>query len=317
VVAATALATSSLLFGGSLTTAAHAAPSASELTKKIETESNKLEDVTESYNKLRIELKKTTDDQKTLQASLAPTKAKLLVASAQVETIAATTYKQGRVGPVTAVISGGRDGLIDRISYLDLITRANQRDFDAFTETTATYADRQAALKTTEAKQAAQLKELDARKDKIEADIKKLRAMRTAAYGSPTESASSGAAGSAPNIAGSAGEAVDYAYAAANKPAYYGYGDEGPNTYDCSGLTMAAWKAAGKSLPHNAAAQYNATARITKSQLKPGDLVFYRSLGHVGLFVGGGMIIDASREGEPVKKRSINIMTPYGYGRVR
>jgi cell wall-associated NlpC family hydrolase len=80
---------------------------------------------------------------------------------------------------------------------------------------------------------------------------------------------------------------------------------------------MAAWNAAGKSLPHNAAAQYSATARISRSQLEPGDLVFYRSLGHVALYVGGGMIIDASREGEPVKKRTINIMTPYGYGRVK
>ena len=53
------------------------------------------------------------------------------------------------------------------------------------------------------------------------------------------------------------------------------------------------------------------------TDLAPGDLVFYRSLGHVGLYVGGGMIIDASRQGEPVKKRTINIMTPYGYGRVK
>jgi len=304
---------------GSMTTAAHAAPSASELTKKIETASNQLEDITESYNKLNIDLKKTAADQKALEASLAPAKAKMVVASGQVGTLAATTYMQGRVGPMSALLSssGGRSDLIDRMSYLDLINRANQRDIDNYATTTQTVADREAALKTTQARQAAQLKELDARKSKIEGDIKKLRQLRTAAYGSATESASSGAAGKAPNISGSAGKAVDYAYAAANKPAYYGYGDDGPNTYDCSGLTMAAWRAAGKSLPHNAADQYHATARITRSQLKPGDLVFYRSLGHVGLYVGGGMIIDASREGEPVKKRTIDIMTPYGYGRVK
>jgi len=303
---------------GSMTTAAHAAPSASELTKKIETASNQLEDITESYNKLNIDLKKTAADQKALEASLAPAKAKMVVASGQVGTLAATTYMQGRVGPMSALlsVSGGRSDLIDRMSYLDLINRANQRDIDDYATTTQTVSDREAALKTTQAKQAAQLKELDARKSKIEGDIKKLRAMREQAFGSATEKGVSGAAGAAPNIAGSAGEAVSFAYTQANKPAYYGYGDSGPNLYDCSGLTMAAWKAAGKSLPHNAADQYHATARITRSQLKPGDLVFYRSLGHVGLYVGGGMIIDASREGEPVKKRTIDIMTPYGYGRV-
>jgi len=69
-------------------------------------------------------------------------------------------------------------------------------------------------------------------------------------------------------------------------------------------------------LPHNAAAQYSATTRISRSELKPGDLVFYRSNGHVGIYVGGGQIIDASRAGQPVKKRTIDIMTPNGYGRV-
>jgi cell wall-associated NlpC family hydrolase len=303
---------------GTMTTAAHAAPSASALTKKIETASNQLEDITESFNKLRIDLNKTAADEKALQASLAPAKAKLDVATAQVGTIAATTYIQGRVGPVSALLSGtgGRDGLMDRMRFLELLARSNQHDIDDYAATTASFNDREAALKTTEARQAAQLKEMQAGKKKIEADLKKLRAMRTAAYGSATSSASSGAAGSPPAISGSAGVAVDYAYVAANKPAYYGYGEAGPSLYDCSGLTMAAWKAAGKTLPHNAAAQYSATTRITRSQLKAGDLVFYRSLGHVGLYVGGGMIIDASREGEPVKKRTIDIMVPYGYGRV-
>ena len=302
---------------GSLATAAHAAPSESELKKQIDAASNQLEDITESYNKLNIDLKKTAADQKTLAASIAPAKAKMVVAEAQVGTIAATSYMQGRVGPVNALLDGDNGGLIDRMSYLDMISRANQRDIDGYTQVTQTYNERQAALKTTQAKQAAQLKAVAARKKSIEANLTKLRAMRVTAYGSATQSASSGSAGTPPAISGKAGVAVDYAYAAANKPAYYGFGDSGPSLYDCSGLTMAAWAAAGKSLPHNAAAQYSATARVTKSELQAGDLVFYRSLGHVALYVGGGMIIDASREGEPVKKRSINIMTPYGYGRVK
>jgi peptidoglycan DL-endopeptidase CwlO len=308
----------SLALTGTMATAAHAAPSATELTKKIETMSNQLEDVTESYNKLNIELKKTAADQKALTASLGPAKAKMLLASAQVNTLATTSYMQGRVGPMAALISNdGTGSVIERMSYLEQITRANQRDIDTFTEASQTYADRQAALKTTQGKQAAQLKALDTRKKGIEADIKKLRSLRTQAYGSATEKGVSGAAGPAPAISGKAGIAVSFAYTQANKPAYYGYGDAGPNTFDCSGLTMAAWAKAGKSLPHNAADQYRATARIKKGDLEPGDLVFYRSLGHVGLYVGGGMIIDASREGEPIKKRSINIMTPYGYGRVK
>jgi len=302
---------------GSMATAAHAAPSETELKKQIETASNQLEDITESYNKLKIDLAKTSNDQKTLQASLAPAKAKLVVAEAQVNSIAATAYMQGRVGPMSAILGNQQGGLVEKMSYLEMINRANQRDIDDYTATTQNFADRQAALKTTQAKQAAQLKAMDARKKTIEANIKKLQKMRIQAYGSATETGRAGAAGTAPAISGKAGIAVDFAYEQANKPAYYGYGEDGPDRFDCSGLTKAAWAKAGKSLPHNAAAQYSATARITKSELEPGDLVFYRSLGHVGLYVGGGMIIDASREGEPIKKRSMNIMTPYGYGRVK
>jgi len=302
---------------GTMATAAHAAPSASDLKKQIDTMSNQLEDITESYNKLNIDMQKTTADEKALQASIGPAKAKLVVAQAQVDSIASAAYMQGRIGPMTAMLGTEPGGLVERLSYLDAINRANQRDIDDYTNTTATFADRQAALKTTEAKQAAQLKAMDARKKTIEANIKKLKALRVAAYGSATETGVSGAAGTPPAISGKAGIAVDFAYVQANKPAYYGYGDAGPDTFDCSGLTMAAWAKAGKSLPHNAAAQYSATARITKDELEPGDLVFYRSLGHVGLYVGGGMIIDASREGEPIKKRTMNIMPLYGYGRVK
>jgi cell wall-associated NlpC family hydrolase len=302
---------------GTMATAAHAAPSASDLKKQIETASNQLEDITESYNKLNIDLKKTTADEKALEASIGPAKAKLLVAQGQVNSIASTAYMQGRIGPVSAMLGNEPGGLVERLSYLDAINRSNQRDIDDYTNTTATFADRQAELKTAEAKQAAQLKALGARKTTIEANIKKLQKMRVQAYGSATEPGRSGAAGTPPAISGKAGIAVDFAYVQANKPAYYGYGEAGPDRFDCSGLVLAAWGKAGKSLPHNAAAQYSATARITKSELAPGDLVFYRSLGHVALYVGGGMIIDASREGEPIKKRTINIMTPYGYGRVK
>ncbi|RZU52442.1 cell wall-associated NlpC family hydrolase [Krasilnikovia cinnamomea] len=300
---------------GSGATAAHAAPSTSDINKKIEAASNQLEDVVESYNKMKISLAKTKSDEKNLAASLGPAREALKSASAQVQTIASSAYMTGTVGTVNVLLEGP-DSLMDRMSFLDQLSRSRQRDIATFTETTQTYAQRQAALKSTQDKQAAELKELTARKSKIEADLKKLYAMRRAAFGSETESGSR-YTGRIPTIPGSAGTAVKYAFNAIG--AMYHYGSDGPynSGYDCSGLTSAAWSSAGKSLPHNAAAQYSATARISRADLKPGDLVFYRSLGHVGLYVGGGQIIDASRAGVPVKKRSIDVMPPYGYGRVR
>ncbi|GID97920.1 NlpC/P60 family protein [Amorphoplanes digitatis] len=309
---ALAVAVLAIAISGTSATAAHAEPSKAELTKKIDKASDQLEDVVESYNKMKISLKKTKADEKQLIASLEPAKVALVAASAQMKSIASSAYKTGNVGTMNVMLEGS-DNLMERMSILEQISRSRSRDVQKYTETTQTFADRQTALKATQDRQAAELKELSDRKKKIEGDLKKLFAMRTAAFGSATETGSR-YTGPIPNIAGSAGKAVTFAFNAIG--VMYDYGADGPNGYDCSGLTSAAWRAAGKSLPHNAAAQYSATARISKSDLKAGDLVFYRSLGHVGIYVGGGQIIDASRAGQPVKKRSINIMTPYGYGRV-
>ncbi len=310
---ALAVAVMAIAISGSTVTAAHAAPSTSDLTKKIEKASDDLEDVVESYNEMRLNLAKTKAAEKDLAASLGPAKEALKVAEAQVGTMAASAYKTGKVGTMNVIVEGP-GSLLDRMSVLEQMSRSRQREIDTYTATTKNYNDRQAALKVTQDKQSAEMKELTARKKKIEGDLKKLYAMRTAAYGSPTEKPSR-YTGSIPSIPGSAGKAVSFAYNALG--VMYSYGADGPNGYDCSGLTSAAWRAAGKSLPHNAAAQYSATSRISRSQLQPGDLVFYRSLGHVGLYVGGGMIIDASRAGQPVKKRDMDVMPPYGYGRVR
>jgi cell wall-associated NlpC family hydrolase len=297
---------------GSTATAAHAEPSKAELTKKIDKASDQLEDVVESYNKMKLSLKKTKADEKKLAASIGPAKAALQSAGAQMSVIATSAYQTGHVGTMNVMLEGS-DQFMERMRILDVISRSRGRDIAAYTATTETYAERQAALKATQDKQSAELKELSDRRKKIESDLDDLYEMRTAAYGSPTESGSK-YTGKIPDIAGSAGEAVTFAYNAIG--VMYQYGADGPNGYDCSGLTSAAWRAAGKSLPHNAAAQYSATTRISRSQLKPGDLVFYRSNGHVAIYVGGGQIIDASRAGQPVKKRTIDIMTPNGYGRV-
>ncbi|MEV6598342.1 NlpC/P60 family protein [Actinoplanes sp. NPDC051346] len=301
-----------IVLSSTVAPAAHAAPSTTELTKKIEKASHQLEDVVESYNKMRISLKKTQAEEKKLAASLAPAKAALQVAGSQMQVIASSAYKTGQVGTMNIMFEGG-ENLIERMSFLEQLSRDRQRDIDTFTATTQNYSERQSALKATQAKQAAEVKELGSRKKKIEGDLKELYAMRTAAYGKATENGSA-YTGDIPDISGKAGVAVTFAYNQIGKP--YSYGAGGPGAYDCSGLTSAAWRAAGKSLSHNAAAQFSETSRVSRSQLEPGDLVFYRGLAHVGIYVGGGQIIHASVPGEPISKVSIDIMPPYGYGRV-
>ncbi|GAA2886694.1 hypothetical protein Acy02nite_24000 [Actinoplanes cyaneus] len=297
-------------------TAAHAAPSKADLEKQITAASEKLEDVTEAYNKSKIDLKKTQDDITKLNASLKPAKAALVTATDRMQKIATSSYMTGRVGPAEVLLSSNQSDLLARMGYLEQLSQSNQQEIDNFTETTQTFADRQAALKAQQTKQTVQSQELDAQTKKIKKDLQKLYDMREDAYGSATENTGS-YTGKIPSISGDAGVAVTFAFKQIGKP--YGFGDAGPNSYDCSGLTMAAWAKAGHNLPHSAAQQKNkpyAQFFTDKSKLQPGDLVYYRSGGHVAIYVGDGMIIDAPSAGRDVLHRSINIMTPDGYGRV-
>lgn len=83
----------------------------------------------------------------------------------------------------------------------------------------------------------------------------------------------------------------------------YRYGAGGPDAFDCSGFTSFVWRAAGLTLPHNSGQQYNSLPRVPVSDLQPGDLVFSGSgrVGHAGLYIGDGKMINAVRTGQYVE----------------
>ena len=109
---------------------------------------------------------------------------------------------------------------------------------------------------------------------------------------------------------------IAYAQAQLGKP--YQWGGAGPSSFDCSGLTMRAWQQAGVNLSHYTGAQWGETSRVAIPDLRPGDLVFYGSSGagshHVGLYVGGGQMIEAPRAGVPVRYASIYRSDLVSYG---
>ncbi|GAA2577044.1 MULTISPECIES: C40 family peptidase [Streptomyces] len=99
-------------------------------------------------------------------------------------------------------------------------------------------------------------------------------------------------------------KAIAFARAQIGKP--YVWGATGPGSYDCSGLTQAAWKAAGVTLPRVTYDQVEAGTTVSVSQAQPGDLVFfYDDISHVGLYIGDGMMIHAPKPGAYVREESI------------
>ncbi|MEU4893571.1 NlpC/P60 family protein [Streptomyces sp. NPDC044780] len=116
---------------------------------------------------------------------------------------------------------------------------------------------------------------------------------------------------SAPANSSKAAQAIAFAKAQLGKP--YVWGATGPSSFDCSGLTQAAWKSAGISLPRTTWDQVKIGTRVSTSQLQPGDLVFfYDDISHVGLYIGDGMMIHAPKPGDVVKKAPITEMPIYG-----
>jgi peptidoglycan DL-endopeptidase CwlO len=126
------------------------------------------------------------------------------------------------------------------------------------------------------------------------------------------------AVAAAPPPSSKAAIAVETAIAQIGKP--YVYGGSGPDSFDCSGLTAFAWKAAGVYLSHSAYNQYFETTRVPVDQVQPGDLLFFGSDGvesihHTAIYVGNGQMVEASQTGVPIRYRGWRAGDLVGAGR--
>ncbi|WP_406409791.1 NlpC/P60 family protein [Streptomyces halstedii] len=151
---------------------------------------------------------------------------------------------------------------------------------------------------------------------KAEADRAAKEAAAGQGTGSGTDSGTgtgtgTGGTGSDAGYASKAEKVLAFARAQIGKP--YVWGATGPSSYDCSGLTQAAWKEAGVTLPRTTWDQVKVGTRVATADLQPGDLVFfYDDISHVGIYKGDGMMIHAPKPGANVREESIYYMPIYG-----
>lgn len=301
--------------------AALADPSVNQVEDQIEKAGGELEDIIEAYNGINENLRATQAAAAALEGKMRPLEEKLNAAYGNVETIAAAAYKGGGgLSSLSAVLNAGSsDAMINQLAALRHISQARQQDVTGYTELKRDLDKEKKRLNDLLAQQTAQHQDLTARRTKIEADLKALQDLRrrlnaAAPRTTPKTGTKPASSGPPPNVHGAAGKAVAFAYAQLGKP--YGWGAEGPRAFDCSGLTMKAWQAAGVSLPHNAAQQYSKVRKVSAAARAPGDLVFFRGLGHVGIYIGGDTMIHAPTTGDEVKETLISGRRDLvGYGR--
>ncbi|WP_046779202.1 C40 family peptidase [Streptomyces yangpuensis] len=307
---------------------------------QVKTEVDRLYEEAEAANERYNGAKEQADEAERALTGLRDEAARktdqLNTARSALGSLAASQYRSGSLG--TAAQLALADDPQEYLTQASFISRAGHRNAAGITAVRRKL-DELAKLRE---RASGRLTDLRSRRDelaahKTEAEEKLAAAKRlldrlTAEERAAYEAQSSGTVSSAaaPSGAASAGpvaaappppadgsraaRAVAFAYGAIGKP--YVWGATGPGSFDCSGLTQAAWRSAGVSLPRTTYTQINAGRRVSRDQLAPGDLVFfYSGITHVGLYVGNGQMIHAPRPGSTVRLAPVDSMPWAGASR--
>jgi cell wall-associated NlpC family hydrolase len=324
-----------MLAGLGASSASQAAPTANAPSKagldaaraKLAALNHQAEVLAEQYNAAKIKVDQIDQQLTQAQSQADQANSEADTANQQLATRTAAAYEGGFTSELNVLLSAGNfNDFSARLEFLDQLAAK-----DSNIATRAQVAGQQAqwaaqsfaAAKAQQQKAADQLAQKKAALDKAasaaQAQVAQMQqqykdamaaARRAAAQAAAQRAAAAAGGGTGTGGTGtttggggggfnpppqSSGAGVAVAAAQSAIGSKYVWGAAGPTSFDCSGLTMWAWGKAGVSLPHNAAAQYGSLPHVDKSQLQPGDLLFFYSpISHVAIYVGGGSEIDAS-----------------------
>ena len=295
------------------------------------------EAVTEQFNAAQIELRKARQHEAAAQAAVELAKATAQAARRALATYASSTYRSGGLDQFANLVSGDPQTYVDRAVALEQVTRGQRSAITSARTVAKRQADAEATAADTRKQAQAIIDKLNAQRSAIQAGMtrqqelldtlvrrqqqivtaarnaaERARAQALAAQLAAEARAASAANGlfgsdaAAPSVSGSGGvaTALEWARHELGKP--YVYGAAGPDAYDCSGLTQYVFAKGGIYLDHYTGSQWNVGRHVDRSELQPGDLVFfYSDLHHVGIYVGNGQMIDAPHSGANVRQEGV------------
>jgi cell wall-associated NlpC family hydrolase len=323
--------------------AAAAGPKANlnQVQRQVDQLNRQAEQAAERYNTAKVELTDTTRQLRAARNKYAATQRRLDAMQVLVGRIAVASYKSGGLdSSVQLLLSDDPVGFLRQAADLTQVTKHQDHllaDMQAARLRAAVdrkaVAEQQARAKDLQSKIAAEKRTVEGKLATARALLGRLEAKQRAQLMSIRQAATDRALGARSDAmrasrssrdgdfptydgpaSGRAAVAVKTAFAQLGDP--YQWGAAGPGSFDCSGLTMYSWGAAGVSLPHSSSAQYSAVPHVSISNLQPGDLVFYYSpISHVGIYIGGGRVIDAPYPGLSVHISGLYSMPLVGAGR--
>ncbi|MFT4084574.1 MAG: NlpC/P60 family protein [Nocardioides sp.] len=294
---------------------AQAAPSITDVQDRVDTLYHQAEEASEKYNSARLRLADLRSQLHDLKADQKRQEKKLSGVKSQLRDSVLQDFEGSTGSPISqAVVSDDPKSFLSDLSTAssysdlqnDLLENYNSQveALNVRRKATEKRADEVADTKT----------ELKSTKDTINSRLDDAKALLSKLKDKEREEILSRDSTRVPtdttaSASGRAKAAIAYAMAQVGKA--YVYGAAGPSAFDCSGLTMRAWGAAGVSLPHSSSAQYSSGTHVAESDLQPGDLVFYYSpISHVGMYIGNGLIVNAENPSVGVKVTSLHSM-PY------
>ncbi|MFG1623082.1 NlpC/P60 family protein [Kribbella sp. NPDC049227] len=305
-------------------------PTLDQAKKQVATLQHKAEEAGESANDLRGQISASAVRVKALQAGIAKQQAQVDAVKRQIGSLAVAGYQtSGMTTTAQLLLSTNPDQFLSQASTAQAFAGQQNSALRRFQQAQGKLGDLQASeqselasLKAVQAQQDTLKKQIQTNLDAAEKVLDKLSDEERAKIQAENEKEAEDARDERPSrdedrmddslpvpVSGRAGTAVQAAMAQLGDS--YVWGADGPDSFDCSGLMMYAWGKAGVSLSHSSKAQASEGRRVSKSQLMPGDLVFYYSpISHVGMYIGNGRIVHASRPGKPVKTDPIDLM-PY------
>lgn len=288
---------------------AHAKPTVKDAEAKVNGLYHQAEQASERYNNAKIRLDKYEAALKDLNADKRRQGQQLYGVRQELEASVLNQYEGAGVSAVGQVVtSQDPEAFLDRLSSLSSYNRLQgnlMSDYSTQVQSLdirATATERRIAAVAEIKKQLKNDKaEINDKLGQAKQLLSTMQASQRQALLSQDENrtdttSTTNASAPAPtsNVPASGRAAAAVAYAMAQLHKAYVYGAAGPDAFDCSGLTMRAWEAAGVSLPHSSSAQYDSGPHIAAADLQPGDLVFYYSpISHVGMYIGNGEIINA------------------------
>ena len=304
-----------VLAAGTLLTAAGVAgaapqPTVSQVRQKLAKLMSQQDQAIQQYDQTAQALASARQRLALVSRGLGRARTQFQATRTQIAQLAATAYENGTMTSVPVLLTSSNPqavlsqaALISHLST-DQATQMRQLVASARSLTTA----QQSAARTAYAVAALRRQQL-ARRKAVAAAVAQQKSLLSSLTVQQQAAVTVAAGGSTSgtytgSTATQAGQAVAFAYNQLGKP--YVYGATGPNSYDCSGLAQAAWAAAGVSIPRTTYEQWASLPHVPMSAIQPGDLVFFDAEGHVGIYVGGNMIIDAPQPGLSVEKVSLS-----------